>query len=305
MALAPLKAGFAPGFVVVEAAGAHVAAALTLLPETLQGEVLPSRMWIAHPPDRPHEVLAAAAAVPVLHDPAAPGFRGIARVLAEYRRQGIGRALVREVAQDAAAWGTARLHAWFAHDAGSPEAAFLRALRFMPHTGVHHFIGTTTQALQDCGDRLLRLKLRGRVPPDARLVPLHEADLSAVARLYASHLGGSPAELSQRLAKELDDGLCRALSVAVLCGPHLAGFMLMQHRDGLPLAELWISDPSYRHGWASLVSLHGALQRCLELGATQHRFHCNDAAVATLNFARRSGARQVALQHAYRLEFAQ
>lgn len=299
-----LKPGAAAsGFVITEAAGAAVAGALTLLPELLESQLQPSRAWVAHLSGQPSALLGAAAAVPLLHDAAAPGFRCIARVLPAFRCRGIGRGLVRAMAGDAAAWGAERLHAWYAHGDGA-EAAFLGALGFVPHTRVHHFVGATAPALAMCGERLRALIEHGRIPPDAQLLPLHEVDLAAAARLYSHHLGGSPSVLRQRLARDLADEPCRALSVAVRCGSQLAGLLLVKHREGLPDADLWISHPKHRHGWVSLMTLHGALQRCAERDEPHYRYHCNDAAQATLNFARRSGARRVALHRTFRLELA-
>lgn len=270
-----------------------------LLPELLSAEAWPPTWWVAHLEGRPEALVAAGALVPRLRDPAAPAFPCLVRVLPGYRRLGIGRALIARLADDAARWDVDALSSWEAHDGA--EAAFLRATGFAPDLAVHHFVGEVAQALPLCAQREQALRARGRIPASIRLLPLHEASLDAVTGLYRSHVGGSDAAIRRRIEAALAEPSCRQLSVAAVDESGLAGFLLATLQGGVPMADLWISDPSRRFGWVALMTLHASLQRAADMRATHFRFHCNERAVATLNFARQCGARQVATNYGYRL----
>lgn len=290
------------GIRVVPAEGAAVAGGLALLPELLEQDTQPSRLWAAHLVDRPAALVGAAAVLPVLHDTCAPGFRVIARVLPAYQRRRIATALLHFARTEACDWGVSRLHSWYAH-APSGVSAFLRSVGFQSHESVHHFIGETEHSLKICSSRLNTWRTRGRIPPDACVVPFDSVDLSSVVRLYRSHSGGSLRSLQTRLASDLQREAVRQLSVAVVRNDELLGFLLTKCPSASSVeADLWISRPDHRLGWVSLLSLHGTLQRCLAIGAKQHRFHCNGSARATLRFAQQTGARQMAVHHTYRLE---
>jgi GNAT superfamily N-acetyltransferase len=290
------------GIRVVPAEGAAVAGGLALLPELLEQDTQPSRLWAAHLVDRPAAMVGAAAVLPVLHDTCAPGFRVIARVLPAYQRRRIATALLHFARTEACDWGVSRLHSWYAH-APSGASAFLRSVGFQSHESVHHFIGETEHSLKVCSSRLNTWRARGRIPPDARVVPLDSVHLGSVVRLYRSHSGGSLGSLQDRLASTLQNEAVRQLSVAVVRNDELLGFLLTKcPPDTSVEADLWISRPDHRQGWVSLLSLHGTLQRCAAIGAKQHRFHCNGSARATLRFAQQTGAWQTAVHHTYRLE---
>lgn len=270
-----------------------------LLPELLSAESVPRAWWVAHLAGRPEALVAAAAFVPRLQDSEAPAFPCLVRVLPAYRRLGLGRTLVSRLAEDAARWDVEALASWDAHQGA--EAAFLQATGFIPYLAIHQFVGDMARALPLCAGQVQTLRARGRIPSSMRLLPLHEAALDAVTTLYRSHVVGSDAAVRRRIEAALADADCRRLSVAAVDERGLAGFLLATLHKGVPAADLWISDRTRRLGWVALMTLHASLQRAADLGATHFRFHCNERAVATLNFARRCGAHLEATRHGFRL----
>jgi GNAT superfamily N-acetyltransferase len=284
---------------VVEAPVAQTQAVLMLLPELLTAEVLPPRWWVAHLPGRPEALVAAAAFVPRLRDPEAPSFPCLLRVLPAYRRQGIGRALVARLIEDACRWEVDALASWQACEGG--DADFLQAVGFKPYLAVYRFVGDLTRALLLCARRERALRAHGRIPVNMQVVPLSEAPLDAVVALYCSHAGVPLATARRRIETALDDQSCRVLSVAALDSSGVAGLLLAAEKQGVPEADLWLSDPGRRNGWVALMTLHASLQRAAQIGATRFRFHCNERALATLNFARSCGAQREAVRHGFRL----
>lgn len=272
-------------------------AALSLLPELVGAELLPSRLWIASARGRPAEVFGAAAFVPVLRDQQHPGFRCFVRVLPRYRRRGIGRSLLLQMLDEARRWDVPRLNAWWPVDENGPEAQVLRAMGFTRSSTMHYFTGEVAKALPASARFVAALRARGRVPAGVATVPLHEVPRHQVVALYQRLLGGSWASTEARITRVLEDSQARALSVAAWDSRRLFGFMLMTLRDACPEADFWVSDPDQRNGWVAALTLQGALEQLAALGYGGYRFHCNEHVHATMNFARRSGAQCIAQTH--------
>lgn len=264
----------------------EIAASYTLLPELLGAVTLAPDALLVCDIAQDSRPLGAAALVPVLHDSRQPGFRGFIRVLPSYRRRRLGCALAAALAQRAAAWGVPWLHAWDAVSDG-PEQAFLAAAGFTPAMKVLHFRGEIERALSLATRRLHALQHHGRIPPCARVVPLAEVPLDAIVALYRCQLGHASHD---SIARALTDASCRETSAAVCDGSRLLGFLLTRPGEAMPTAELWVSDPSCRHGWVAAMTLQAVLARVAERGAHAFRFHCNDRTQATLNFAHAVGA---------------
>lgn len=277
-------------------------AALSLLPELLGSEALPSRIWVASAGDRPSWLQGAATFIPVLRNTAHPGFRCLVRVLPEHRRQGIGRALIGAVQAEARRWNLPYLHAWQPVDAQGAEAGVLRALGFRTLSLMHHFVGSTERSL--LASARLEASLRGRRTGQGGVVvvPLTTVPRDQVVSLYQRQLGGSGEVIGQHIAHVLEDEAARALSVAAWDGQRVHGFLLLALKRGVPHADFWVTEPDQRNGWVAALMLHESLRRLAEAGFALHRFHCNEHVRATMNFARRSQAECVAVQHCMGIE---
>ena len=164
----------------------EAAACLALLPEVVG---LPVELLIAK---RAHAIVGAAAVHwRNLGEPV--GFPLSIHVLPPDRRLGIGRRLL-DAAIGLAIEDTDRfwsLKPWATDD---PAAAFLVSCGFEPGRWEHHFEAATDAVLADVAPHAARLRARGWIPDDLRIVPLAEAPLREVGRLLAKALGATPAQ---------------------------------------------------------------------------------------------------------------
>lgn len=281
------------GFNVNAAAVDQTAAVFALLPELLNATALPPRFIVAHVAGDASRLLGAAAFVPQVQNADSPGFLTQCRVLPAFQRQGIGRALLSRLTDEARAWDVPHLHAWAAHDDTSEPLGFLRAVGFRPGTAMHHFI-LETALMRAASIRLQQgLRSRGRVPADAVPLPLARVPIEPVVALFCAEFGGSPAQARARIGRTLAHPMGQALSSALWDGATLTGFLLAgtSDTDGSPEVSFWASDRRFRHGWPAAVLLD-EFTRAMEAGGhAQARYYCNDRARATLNLVRRTGAR--------------
>lgn len=278
-------------------------AALALMPELLNSPVLPAHFWVAHLRESTSMVVGAAAFVPLIHHAIWPGYRCTAQVLPGWRRQGVGRALMDGLRQEAQRWDLRYLHAWNDVIDGGTEARFLQACGFgMGHT-LQHFVGRASRALARMQPLVDRLQTRGRVPAEFALQPLQDVPLQAVAALHQREFGGSIQGAVAQIETALKMPLISQLSKGLWDGQQLAGYLLAgtgaatdstaPHCDTIAV-QYWASAPGQRHGWAAAVLLHDFLQRAVACGYDDVRFHCNDQTRATLNIARAIGSRELA-----------
>jgi GNAT superfamily N-acetyltransferase len=292
-------------YVVSRADPSLMQAALSILPELMGSEALPSTIWIASPRGESSLVLGAAAFVPVLRDFIHPGFRCMLRVVPAYRRQRVGHRLLGALAAEATDWNVPYLHAWRPVTESSSEAQILQALGFRSLSSMCHFIGRVDRALPASTRLEASLRARCKVPGGMTVVPLQEVPRNQVVSLYQRQLGGSPASVDEHITRVLRDEQARAISVGAWDGQRLHGFMLVTLRDGLPQADLWVSEPDQRNGWVAALTLNESLRRIAAAGFGQYRFHCNEHVRATMNFARRSGAECVSVAHCMGLDMKQ
>jgi GNAT superfamily N-acetyltransferase len=291
-----------PRFVLAQAQPAQTAAVLALLPELLQAPALPTRFWIVHPDSEPSQLLGAAAYAPVLHPAHSPGFRGHCRVLAPYRRQGMGRALVTRLAAEVTAWDVPHLLAWQAELEDGPASAFMRALGFRVNFSIHHFIADYEKILPLCQRMTQSLREHERVPPGFRLLPLAAVPRAAVVALHCKEFHASPAAADAAIEAVLADPLGQRLSLALWDGEYVAGYLLAGPGADMPDLRFWASDPAYRYGWPAVLLLDGYMRMIADCGLRQSRFICNGRNPAPLNVARKIDAFVEGVEHGYVLD---
>lgn len=221
---------------------------------------------------------------------APPGFPLLVEVVPGARRHGIGRALV-EAAAVLAAGEAPGLWAWDLAAEGSGAARFLAACGFAPRTRVRDYRVEVAAAASVAGAVAARLRERGRVPPGARVVPLREADLAAVARLVTWELGTTPSGLHARLASG-EAGLSLDHSLALLVGERLAGAVLIRW-EAEPVADAIAVAPAWRGGWANALLLDAVTTLGRAVGATHFRFIAEQGVRDSVNLAARAGGEVV------------
>jgi GNAT superfamily N-acetyltransferase len=273
---------------VSRATEAEAPACLALLP---QAHRMPAEFLIARQDGR----LAGAAALMWRSWATPSGFPVSVEVLAEHRRQGVGRRLL----ADAVAWASGEADGLWSLEPQAldgPAAAFLEACGFRLARRQHHFEASGDVLRENVAPALARLRRHGRIPADARVVPLAEAPLGEVSWLVSAQFGGGPFRSLQNLRRRVTQrGVSTGdLSQVVLHGDKVVGVLLARLDHGIAVIDGRVVAPGSRGDWAGALQLDAVLGLGPRLGLDTFRFHCDDDVRDTLSLARRSDARELA-----------
>jgi GNAT superfamily N-acetyltransferase len=215
------------------------------------------------------------------------GFPFALSVIEPFRRQGVGRALVGAVADEARRWGMTILWPYFDVEDGI-AAAFLRAVGAVPVKQAFHFEGDAS-TLHGVVRPIAR-RLRARLRENAAIVPLAEAPAEQVAALHRQYLGGSTAVLVARARGEGETAFSPAHSVALVVDGRVGGAVLYAFEGDIARVDAVIVAPPYRRSGATALLMDGALERGLADGPHRIRFWCWEDTHDTMKFARRAGS---------------
>lgn len=259
--------------------------------------IVPSLFGVARAPDRllvcvdeaERKVIGVAAIAWNLWG-APPGFPLWVHVLEGYRRRGHGRALLAAAAH-AARSDAAIFHAWSALDEHDEGCEFLRAVGFAQLRRTLHYEADGATFFAMIAGARSRLARRGRIPADARTVPLRDAPYAGVAHLVSSAFGTRHEVALAATRNQRAGGYDRDRSVVLMVGEDVRGALLYRWANGVPEIDVNVVGPGLRRGWANVLLLHDATRNGLEGGASRFRFHCEDRVLDTINLARRSGAK--------------
>ncbi|HZZ69837.1 MAG TPA: GNAT family N-acetyltransferase [Phenylobacterium sp.] len=273
---------------VSRATEAEAPACLALLPQAHQ---MPAEFLIAKQDGR----LAGAAALMWRSWATPSGFPVSVQVLAEHRRQGVGRRLL----GDAVAWASGEADGLWSLEPQAlegPAAAFLDACGFRLARRQRHFEADVKALRDNVAPALARLRRHGRIPADARVVPLAEAPLEEVGWLVSAQFGGGPFRALQNLRRRVTQrGISTGdLSQVVLHGDKVVGVILARLDHGVAVIDGRIVAPGARGDWAGALQLDAVLGHGPRFGLKTFRFHCDDDVRDTLSLARRSNARELA-----------
>src|SRR6185436_13832935 len=98
-----------------------------------------------------------------------------------------------------------------------------------------------------------RIRRRGRIPPEARIIPLYLADPLAVIQLHIDNLGGDRADLQRRLRGRGDKPFLPQYSRVLMVGDQVRGCLLGHRKDAETMViDANIVDSSLRGGWANV-----------------------------------------------------
>jgi GNAT superfamily N-acetyltransferase len=286
-------------FVVETARSSQTAAVLTLLPSLLSANSLPTRFIIARCPENPSHILGAAAFIPQIISTQWPGFAMHLNVLANYRRQGIGSALLHQLKVDAQNWNVSHLHVAEHFEDNSPLAQFLSQYHFQPSSNMHYFISQMHATLPMLESLVGALNRRKRVPAGFVLQPLINANLDKAAELFAKEFKTPITHAQNVLQHALSEPMSNEISLALCKNNELAGFLIGKQNNDFPEVSYWVSAPEYRQGWTAALLLEGFVRRANERGIMHGGYSCNDKTTATLNIARKTGAKLTAIKRSY------
>jgi GNAT superfamily N-acetyltransferase len=243
---------------------------------------------------------------PVVH---ADGGREAAvwgRVVRTHRRRGIGARLFAVACDESRRLGVATLRIVAAADDDSTDVAFLATRGFAIAETLSTFEVATASIHADLEPLAKRMTERGMIPAEARMVPLREAPLRAVARLHAAHLGGTEASVLDSIAERLarDDADDHAV---LMIGDQVHGLLLGNTVDGVTTIDAEVLSQTCRvsglgSGWASAFMLGERLEWGLSRGSRITRFSCTSGNRPTRRLAQRLRAQPIREEIVFRLE---
>lgn len=212
-------------------------------------------VFVATEDDASQRIVAAVAIAPTMRYKPHRGPKVALHTIEPWRRRGVGRALLNAAAELAAARGAEALYAWSPVSPDGEAAQVWRGLGFDQtiECPLHRIDATrTVEMLQPLFDRL---RERGRVPAEARMVFLRDANPDEVVDLVTTYLGGAGVQvaLKSRLLGKHPDSFDPILSRVLLHRNRVVGVML-----GRPVDKhvVWVESnvvhPSVRGLWANV-----------------------------------------------------
>ena len=295
-----LAADGAPPDVSVRAAADHEARACRLLlPEMFDAhqapELLVAVLHDVEAPDMPR--LVGAAGIAPSYGPGR-GSSLFVHVTPSFRRRGVGRALI-EAAMASCRGRWTVLHALRPVPEESQAAQFLAACGFEPVDRIVHFEVDGLPFYADILAVRRRLESHRRIPPNARILRLCDADPDAVADLVCRSIETSRAYVRSRLRPDCANPYDMRNSVVLTVEGQVRGALIYNWSGGVPVIEVRAVEPSLRRSWANALMLEEATRNAKERGALRFRFFASDKLTETLSLARRANAEQIRIEVQY------
>jgi GNAT superfamily N-acetyltransferase len=229
-----------------------------------------------------------------------PGSRSalFVHVTPSFRRRGAGRALI-EAAMASCRGRWTAAHALRPVPEESQGAQFLAACGFEPIERIVHFEVDGLPFYADVLAVRERLESHRRIPPNARIVRLCDADPDAVADLVCRSIETSRPYVRSRLRPGCADPYDMENSVVLTVEGQVRGALIYNWSGGVPVIEVRAVDPSLRGSWANALMLEEATRNAKERGALRFRFFTTDKLTETLSLARRANAEQITIELQY------
>lgn len=211
-------------------------------------------------------------------------------VIEPCRGKGVGTTFIRHLEAAVLRAGGAALYAARRALEGSEEIRGWMALGFSPCETVQEHSLPLNQFESQLAPLLDRMRVRGRIPSNARIVPLYQANLPAVLQLHLDHLGGDRGELYRKLRGEGAGVFHPRYSRVLLVGDKTLSCILAHRRDQeTAIVDADIVDPSLRGGWANVWLKLEATRGAMRLGIQRFQFTTFDHYGDTRSFAAKLG----------------
>ena len=211
-------------------------------------------------------------------------------VIPPCRRQGVGAALLDEIARVARARGARAVYTARRVLAGSDEARACEWLGFAPSEQVLEHELPLDRFEPVLAPLHERMKRRGRIPAEARIVPLYAADREAVLDLHSKHMGGDRDSLAARMDGRAPSAFHPRYSRVLMIEQRVVGCILA-HRKARDIAvvDANIVSPELRGGWANIWLKLEATRGALSLGIKRFHFSSFDHYEDTRSFTHKLG----------------
>lgn len=225
-------------------------------------------------------------------------------VVGPYRRRGIGRRLLNAIIAEARQRNITYLAA--ASDPDSECArAFLEAGGFERVLRLETFEGELDRHAAEVADLYERLRRRGRIPDNVRIVRLEEAPREPLLRLLAAPSGnldaGNPGLPDLSWSEAWRHPSVSRVSPVVMVGDDPVAVVLAERRGDIATVAWRTVSPEYRLGWANILLGHTAISWMRESGTRKMRFISTSLTTDTERMSRIFGARLISRRDHYRL----
>ncbi len=286
----------ASGFAIRSARASEAQACRMLL----SADLADARHFVAI--DRLHGLVIGAAAVTAACRPwPIPGPGAMIEVIPPCRRHGVGAALCAALIAVARNQGMGAIYAAKKTADDGEEALGWRRLGFTPCETIEEHQLPLDQFVPRLAPLVERFRRQGRIPAEARIIPLYAADREQVLQLHLDHLGGDRDSLSQKLAGRGPGAFHPRYSRVLLVGDQIGGCILA-HRlsPQAAVVDANIVTPEFRGGWANLWLKLESTQGALSLGITHFHFTTFDQYADTRSFTAKLGgvvSKKLVLMH--------
>ncbi len=241
--------------------------------------------------DGEHGLVVGAAAATSEFRPKEPKGPGVAvHVIPPCRRQGVGGALLEEVARLARERGAHAIYSANRVEAGSEEERACEWLGFEPSEQVLEH-----ELPLEGFERILaplheRMKKRGKIPAGARIIPLYAADHDAVLDLHLASMGGDRESLKARMRGGVARAFTPRYSRVLMIDDRVVGCILAHivSRE-VAIADANIVSPELRGGWANIWLKLEATRGALSIGIKKFHFTSFDHYEDTRSFTSKLG----------------
>jgi hypothetical protein len=244
--------------------------------------------------DRRHQFVIGAGAVTRTFRPLPTPGPGIdLHVIEPCRRHGVGRELLRSLDSIASSMGARALYATRRVQLGSEPMNDWERLGFIKCETVKEHVLPLTQISARLEPLVERMRTQGRIPANARVVPLFQADPAGVLQLHLDYMGGDRAEISRKLRGHGAGAFLPRQSRVLLIDNEVKGCLLAIRVAKEAIAvDANIVESSLRGGWANawlkLEAFRGAPP-----GVTEFRFTSFDHYADTRSFSEKLGGSTV------------
>ena len=217
---------------------------------------------------------------------------GIAlRVIEPCRRQGVATTLLTNLERAAAqTFDAEALYATKRVEQDSVESHGWQWLGFTPVDTVEEHNLPTEHIEAKLGPLVDRMRARGRIPENARIIPLYEANAASVLQLHLDQMGGERRELYRKILGKGVGAFHPRYSCVLLVDERVKGCILA-HREAADVAavDANILDPRVRGGWANVWLKLEATRGAIGLGIKTFQFTTFDHYTDTRSFTEQLG----------------
>ena len=212
-------------------------------------------------------------------------------VIPPCRQCGVAGSLLERLTAAARDRGAEAVYAMQRVEAGSAEEQAWQWLGFEVYDRVEEHELPLAEFEPRLAPLVDRMRVRGRIPDGARIIPLYQADHQAVLRLHLEEMGGDTATLGRKLSGEGPGAFHPRYSRVLLVGERVVGCILA-HRTARDVAavDADIVAPDLRGGWANVWLKLEATRGALSLGIERFHFSSFDHYEDTRSFTSKLGA---------------